>query len=446
MSIPGLFKEVGDISPQPISVEPAPVTKKIYTVAELVSTTKDFLFEHFGKIWVEGEVSNYVRYPSGHVYFSLKDEDDQRAQIGGVMYKSYYDRLGFQLENGMRVIARGKLDIYSSKFQINAEYLEPSGLGAKQLALEQLKKKLAAEGLFDEERKKPLPLFPRTVAFVTSPSGAALRDVKNILFRRFPCRLVLAPTLVQGEGAPESIANAIAACNEYNKTHADTPIDVMIVGRGGGSAEDLWSFNEEIVARAIAASKIPVISAVGHETDTTLADYVADLRAPTPSAAAELVARPIREWLEELSDYLEALNGNVDYLLNYYAEKLIEFLHHRALREPGSLVDEYSQRVDTEGERLVNAFGRYLEPRASKLAFVPERLGNALKTFLAAKEARLELLDGKLSALGPLAVLKRGFALVTGKDGKIISTTGAAKEKKFVSIRLQDGTVDAEIL
>ena len=259
--------------------------RRIYSVAELSLEIRNLLERQFPDVWVTGEVSNLRAAGSGHLYFTLKDET---AQLRAVCFRNQARYLKFKPQDGLAVIARGRLSVYEARgeYQLYVEFLEPAGLGALQLAFEQLKQKLAAEGLFDPARKKPLPMLPRVIGVVTSPTGAVIRDILRILHRRFRnINVLIYPVKVQGEGAAQEIAQGI----EYFNRQA--PVDVMIVARGGGSLEDLWAFNEEVVARAIAASKIPVISAVGHETDFTIADFVADLRAPTPSAAAELVVR-----------------------------------------------------------------------------------------------------------------------------------------------------------
>ena len=263
--------------------------RKIYSVSELSQQIRNLLEKEFPDVWVVGEVSNFRAASSGHLYFTLKDES---AQIRAVCFRNQARYLKFRPQDGISVIARGHLSVYETRgeYQLYIEYLEPAGLGALQLAFEQLKQKLAAEGLFDPGRKKPLPLLPRTVGVVTSPTGAVIRDILRVLRRRFRnMNVMLGPVKVQGEGAAEEIVEGIKTLNRQ------TGVDVIIVARGGGSLEDLWAFNEEIVARAIAASKIPIISAVGHETDFTIADFVADLRAPTPSAAAALVVRGVCE-------------------------------------------------------------------------------------------------------------------------------------------------------
>ncbi|NOT45081.1 MAG: exodeoxyribonuclease VII large subunit, partial [Acidobacteria bacterium] len=265
------------------AVPDAPIRRRVLTVTELTAGIRGLLEDRFADVWVEGEVSNCRVWNTGHMYFTLKDRD---AQLKGVMFRSALRLLKFKPQDGLRVVARGRVSVYDPKgeYQIVCEHLEPEGLGALQLAFDQLKQRLAAEGLFAQTRKRDLPTLPRRIGIVTSPDGAALRDIVHVLRRRYPqAHLVIAPTRVQGEGAAIEIARALGAIGRVDG------VDVVIVGRGGGSIEDLWAFNEEVVARAIAGCPVPTVSAVGHETDVTIADFVADVRAPTPSAAAEIV-------------------------------------------------------------------------------------------------------------------------------------------------------------
>src|SRR5436309_5299465 len=294
----GLFDLPFEDEPEP-PAEARPVQRRVLTVTELTVALRDTLEERFFEVWVEGELSNCRVWNTGHLYFTLKDPS---AQVRGVIFRSSLRYLKFKPEDGLRVVARGRVSIYEPKgeYQLVCEHLEPQGLGARQLAVDQLKNRLQDEGLFDASRKRPLPALPRRIGIVTSLEGAAIRDIINVLQRRYAnAHLVVRPARVQGEGAAVEIARAIRAIGRLKQ------IDVVIVGRGDGSAEDLWSFNEEIVARAIAASPVPVISAVGHETDVTIADFVADLRAPTPSAAAELVVArkdDFRQRIDHLRD------------------------------------------------------------------------------------------------------------------------------------------------
>ena len=282
------------------------IEKNVITITELTRQIKFSLESSFPRVWVEGEISNFKQHTSGHLYFTLKDEG---AQLSALMWRSRVANLTFQPEDGMKVIARGSITVYPPRgnYQLDVDQIQPLGLGELQLAFERLKQKLDAEGLFDAEHKKPIPEFPECIGLVTSETGAALQDIRSVLSRRHPSvEVVLAPVRVQGAGAAEEIADAIKYLNQYGG------IDVLIVGRGGGSLEDLWAFNEEVVARAIYASKIPIISAVGHEIDFSIADFVADLRAPTPSAAAELVVRDRTELLEDIGNLCYTMRGALD--------------------------------------------------------------------------------------------------------------------------------------
>ncbi|MBO4552942.1 exodeoxyribonuclease VII large subunit [bacterium] len=418
-----LFKEPGEFSLSEPEPEEEADELKPQTVSELTERLQHLLRDNFASVFVVGEVSNFVKQSSGHYYFSLKDE---KTQINAAMFRNANYRLKFMPENGMLVVVRGKVDIYppSGRYQIICEDMEPCGLGAKQLQLEALKKKLEEEGLTSEDRKRPLPIFPKTVGFVTSASGSVLRDVKNVLFRRFPCRLVFAPALVQGEDAPASIIAAIENCNKYNEQHPDTPIDVLIVGRGGGSMEDLWCFNDEGVARAIAASKIPTVSAVGHETDWTVADLVADLRAPTPSAAAELVVQPLADWQGTVLDLSERLNDAVTEGLDDRCEAVMTLLKHYALREPTHIVETLMQKVDDLDMR----FKREMDVKL-------ERYDSKLKNY-----------KSVLEAIGPLAVLKRGYGILEDEQGEAIVSADSLRKKGRFSVRMSDGSVKAKVI
>jgi len=338
--------------------------KKIWKVSELTSRIAGLLEREFPDVWIEGEVSNYRPAQSGHLYFTLKDAG---AQIRCVCFRDQARGLKFRPEDGLQVILRGAIGVYEPRgeYQVYVSYIEPAGLGALQLAFEQLKKKLAAEGLFDEARKKPLPVLPRRIGVVTSPSGAAIRDILRVLKRRFPnVHLLLYPVKVQGEGAAGEIA---AAVRYFNRAKA---ADVLIVARGGGSLEDLWAFNEEIVARAIAASEIPVITGVGHETDFTIADFVADLRTPTPSAAAEIVVRSRQEFERHLTESERRLIDGMRYRILRARQQVQQLASHRGFRQLELLVRRRRQQVDDFSSSL--AVGLRL-----RLATIRQRLTRA---------------------------------------------------------------------
>jgi len=362
-----------------------PDAPRIWTVTELSREVRALLETAFPDVWVEGEVSNPKLYPSGHLYFDLKDAE---SVISAVMFGVGRFQLRFELQQGLEVLVRARLSSYprTSKYQLVVSEIQPREMGALQLAFEQLKARLAAEGLFDAARKRPIPKYPAQVGVVTSLEGAAIRDILSVLQRRFAgLHIVIHPVRVQGEGAAEEIAQAIQTLN------AEFPeLEALLVGRGGGSLEDLWAFNEEAVARAIAASRIPVISCVGHETDFTIADFVADLRAPTPSAAAEMVVQNREELVRHLRQVTARLLGSLSYRLALAKQRLGAALENRFLRRPAALYEDRARELDDLERRLLETLGRWVQ----------------------AHRSRLRLAAGKLDALSPLAVLSRGYAIV----------------------------------
>jgi len=395
------------------------IDRKIYTVSELSRGIKSLLESSFREIWVEGEISGLKVSSLGHAYFDLKDAE---SNISGVLFRGCAAGLKFELANGLLVRVRGGVTTYDkqSKYQLMAREVVPAGQGPLQLAFEQLKKKLQAEGLFDPARKRPIPALPRKIAVVTSPTGAAIRDILSILKRRYAnMHIIVAPVKVQGTGAREEIAQAI---RDLNDNFED--IDVMLVGRGGGSMEDLWAFNEENVARAIAGSRIPVISCVGHETDFTIADFTADLRAATPSAAAELVVKSKRELL----DHVSGLERRLLQSLRIYYERLDgrfrRLISGRAFSNPLSLLERPAQRLDLALDRLLDAAG-----------------DGALRC-----EHRLALQTGKLSALSPLFPLKKGYAIVRSGDGRAVKNAASLVRGDRISLRFSEGRAEAEVL
>lgn len=387
----------------------------ILTVSRLNALLRELVEDNFMQVWVEGELSNFSIPASGHWYFSLKDAD---AQVRAVMFRAQNRLLGFTPENGMRVVCRGRVSLYPQRgeIQLIVEGLEPRGVGGLQLAFEQLKNRLAGEGLFAAERKRPLPAFPRVVGVVTSGTGAAIHDIIQVLRRRGAgVHVLLRPVRVQGEGAAAEIATAIAELNRQGEA------EVLIVGRGGGSLEDLWAFNEELVARAIHGSKIPVISAVGHEVDHTIADFVADLRAPTPSAAAEMVARGRLE-----------LEGHLDHLVMRLAAQM-------------------RRRVDFGRERLNGLHRRLRSPRESlalarqRQAELARRLSQAMDRRLKERAWRLRTLAERLDDLSPLRTLGRGYAIVTRAAGEVVRDAATLSPGERVSLRFAQGQAEARI-
>lgn len=392
---------------------------KIFTVSELVFQTKTSLESLYPSVWVQGEISNLNLHSSGHCYFSLKDAG---AQLSAVMFRDDVRRLRFRPEGGLQVIVGGRLTLYppQGRFQLVATTMEPQGKGGLQLAFEQLKAKLENEGLFDAGRKRPIPALPRWIGVITSPDGAALHDILIILDRRFAnLRILICPARVQGQGSAEDIAHSIERLN------ADYPqLDVLLVGRGGGSLEDLWAFNEEVVARAIAASKIPIISCVGHETDFTIADFVADLRAPTPSAAAELVIQAKSELLQQLESLLSRLSSRMEYQLGDLEQRLGHALSSRMLRKPTAMIEESLQDIDALAERLQQIAGRRLEGWTKDFARVSE----------------------KLHLLSPLGTLSRGYAIAWKlPERKILKNAADLRSQDQIEVQLREGKVYAKV-
>jgi len=434
--------------------------RKIYSVSELSQQIRNLLEKEFPDVWVVGEVSNFRAASSGHLYFTLKDVS---AQIRAVCFRNQARYLKFRPQDGISVIARGHLSVYETRgeYQLYIEYLEPAGLGALQLAFEQLKQKLAAEGLFDPGRKKPLPLLPRTVGVVTSPTGAVIRDILRVLRRRFRnMNVMLCPVKVQGEGAAEEIVEGIKTLNRQ------TGVDVIIVARGGGSLEDLWAFNEEIVARAVAASKIPIISAVGHETDFTIADFVADLRAPTPSAAAELVVRGKQEFVNDLRTRAQRMSHIIRLSLSEARRRFTELRMHRVFQTLQTRLGERAQRLDeliaalerSVRENLNKGREAWLHASAGvvrydfrriiglKRAQLDERLGGLdgdFKRYLTERRNRLGQAEAILRERSPLVILKRGYSITREASGKIVRDAAQVAIGDDVSIRLARGELGA---
>ncbi|OGX20520.1 MAG: hypothetical protein A2Y00_05320 [Omnitrophica WOR_2 bacterium GWF2_43_52] len=393
--------------------------KRIYSVSELTEDIKTLLENTFPEVWIEGEISNFSQSQSGHFYFNLKDA---KSVLRCVFFRGLNSSLKFALKDGLHCLTFGRINVYgpSGQYQLSIQRLEPKGTGALQLAFEQLKEKLAREGLFDEARKKPLPVLPLRVGIVTSPVGAAIRDIVNILKRRAPfVKIILNPVKVQGEGSAQEIARAIADFNQYKD------VDVLIVGRGGGSLEDLWAFNEEIVARAIYASKIPVMSAVGHEVDWTISDFVADVRAPTPSAAAELVARQKNELCGELEHVMIRMNVSVENKIKSLAKELFRLKGAYVLKYPLNVVQVYVQRVDELNHRLSQRAKHILEVTRHRFVHLAE----------------------KLNVLSPLNILSRGYS-ITFKlpEMKVVTELSQLKTSDCIQTRLKSGSIVSQVL
>jgi exodeoxyribonuclease VII large subunit len=434
--------------------------RRIWTVRDLIASVRTRLEREYTDVWIEGEISNFRAHGSGHLYFTLKDGS---AQIRVVMFRSSAKLLRFRPEEGMQVIARGRVTVYEERgeLQVSAEYLEPKGAGALQIAFEQLKAKLQAEGLFEESRKKPVPALPRRIGIVTSPQAAALRDILNILHRRHHTVSVLIfPAQVQGVEAPIEVS---AGIRYFNKARN---VEVVIVARGGGSVEDLAAFNHEGLARTVASSEIPVISAVGHETDFTILDFVADLRAPTPSAAAELVIRSRQEIEEQSEGLRERLARAMRYRLLMARQSVTEMAQHGAfarmmdaLGRRQQRVDELLYRMETAERRVIEQQRRRWETAAGairhydvrrRLAAMREQLesrtaalGASFRTLLMRRRGRLEQLAGELGALSPVAILERGYALVFDSAGKLVKDSEQVQAGEEIRARVARGEIKA---
>jgi len=439
-----------------------PLDRRIWTVRDLVAAVRTHIEREYGDTWVEGEISNFRAHDSGHLYFTLKD---QNAQIRAVMFRSQARLLRFRPENGMQVVVRGRVTIYEDRgeLQISAEYLEPKGAGALQVAFEQLKAKLEAEGLFDSARKKPIPTLPRRIGIVTSPQAAALRDILNILLRRHhTAGILIFPAQVQGEAASAEVS---AGVRYFNKARN---VDVIIVARGGGSAEDLAAFNNEALARVVAASGIPVISAVGHETDFTIIDFVADLRAPTPSAAAELVIRSRQEVEDQAEALRQRLARAMRYRLLMGRQALTELAQHGAFARTVEAINRRQQKLDDLKNRMERAERQILEQHRRRLeaaaaavrhydvrrmlAGIRRELDSRVaalvataRTLLLQRAGRLNQLAGQLEALSPLAILDRGYALVFDSSGTLLKDAERVKAGDEISARLAKGSINATV-
>jgi len=403
------------------SVPTSPITAapQTFTVSELTARIKDLLEGGFPSVWVAGEVSNFSRPQSGHCYFTLKDDV---AQIRAVMWRGTASKLKFNLADGLEVLCRGHLDVYAPRgsYQLVVDELEPKGVGALELALRKLRDKLAAEGLFDPARKRRLPTFPKRLAFVTSPTGAAVRDFLEVLRRRWRgVDVLIVPARVQGEGAVAEIVAGIRAANRLKPAP-----DVLIIGRGGGSLEDLWSFNEEAVVRAIAASRIPTVSAVGHEIDVTLADLAADVRALTPSEAAERVVPAAEELAARLRHHRERLRVASLRRLTLARARLDGLAAQRPFRRPFDIIHDRSRRLDEFALRGASG----------------------LRGLLHDRQRRFANLAGKLQSLSPLAVLERGYCITQdAKTGRVIRSAGQLRVGQAIATKLTDGTVTSRV-
>ena len=416
------------------------------TVSELNAEVRGVLERQFSNVWVEGEVVNFINAASGHWYFNL---NDGTSQIKCVCWKGTNYRIRFKPQNGIAIRVRGRLTLYEARgdLQLSVESLEPSGEGALAAAYEQIKAKLDREGLFDPALKRGIPFFPRRVAVITSPTGAAYHDIHTVLTRRArSVSILLVPTLVQGEGAADSIRKAVNNVNEYNRSAAATEkVDVMIVGRGGGSAEDLWAFNDEMLARSIRASEIPVISAVGHEIDWTISDLVADLRAATPSAAAEIVAGREEDILTGLKTVETTMASMMGYKMLSAVSRTREATD--ALQAGfSSSVQRLKDRYGSVASRLTPAtLTAKVAAAANLLGILDQRRLTAMELGLKARNEALNVKMAKLDALSPLAVLTRGYSITQAEDGSVLRDASTAKPGDKLKIRLERGKLNAEV-
>ena len=444
-----------DESPQQPS-QSAP-TKHIFQVSQLNTLAKQTLETEFAQVWVEGEISNLSQPQSGHIYLTLKDS---HAQVRGAFFKQSQRNSRIKLSNGQQVLIRGKVSLYAPRgdYQLIISHIEPAGAGQLQQAFDQLKHKLQQEGLFDESLKKALPTIPKAIGIVTSATGAALHDIINVLGRRFPwSELIIYPTLVQGATAAPAIVKAIQVANARKET------EVLIVGRGGGSLEDLWPFNEEIVARAIIASELPIISAVGHQTDFTIADFVADVRAPTPSAAAEISTPDWQELYSQFSGYEYHLTQLLNRQIHQHKLKLDALARH--IKHPRSRLQEQMQRLDSLEMRLTRGLERQqqlkhqklellrtrlkqanpalsLKQNKQRLAQLEQQLLKAIQDKVKANKIALDHASKRLVGIGPQRTLERGFVIAQNKQGQVVKSKSDVKNNESLTLRFKDGTLE----
>ncbi|HEY1984368.1 MAG TPA: exodeoxyribonuclease VII large subunit [Terracidiphilus sp.] len=437
-------------------------TRKIWPVRELVGQVRDLVEQEYGDVWVEGEISNFRPAPSGHLYFTLKDAD---SQLPAVLFRRQAVLLRFRPEDGLHVLVRGRVSVYEQRgqMQLVAETMEPVGAGSLQLAFEQLKERLKAEGLFDAGRKRPLPAFPRTVGIVTSPTGAVIRDFLNIAARRHSgLNVLICPVSVQGEMSPGEIEAALTCLNSSGL------VDVIVLARGGGSLEDLAAFNSERVARAIAGSRLPVVSAIGHETDFTIADFAADLRAPTPSAAAELITEAQHKIAEHVATFSHRLERAARFQVLQARQRLTRVPAGRADSRMAKRMHRLEQRLDDLNSQLEMAVTQQVRRSQQEVASLSAavlrhdprqqlaharghfdscrvRLDRMLERMIDSARGRLSAIDGRLHSLSPLAVLDRGYALVLDADGALVRSATQIKAGDSILGRLSDGSFKGRV-
>ncbi len=438
--------------------------KLIYSVTQINTEIKAILEDSYPVVWISGEISSFKTYSSGHMYFNLKDEN---SQISAVMFSGYNQKLKFVPKDGMQVVVYGKITTYLQRgtYQVQVTFMKEQGIGTLQEKFEKLKEKLLKEGLFDETHKKQIPYLVNKIGIVTSKDGAALHDILSVLDRRFSnIEVLIYPVRVQGETAKDEIVKAI----EYlNKSHKE--LDVLLVGRGGGSLEDLWAFNEETVARAIYNSKIPVISCVGHEVDFTIADFVADLRAATPSVAAELVAKNRADIEDKIKIYKNSLISKIESILNFYEEKINYFKNCRALSKPHLIYEDKLQYIDELREKMkfyiqsiienknhnlqlkiqeLNSLSpiKIYENKFNQIRDLKEKIEFYMQNIIENKSYNLQLKMQKLDLLSPLKILKRGYSACFDENGQIIKTTKQIKINDIINVKLSDGDIKTKVL
>ncbi len=439
-----------------LEVTPAP-ENRILTVEQLNMQIRSLIEGQIGMVWIQAEISNFKPHSSGHFYFSLKDS---KSQISAVMFRGHNSKLKFKPHDGLEVIARGRITVYEPRgsYQVAVESMEPVGAGALQKQFEQLKEKLKLEGLFDNARKKPIPAHPQKVAIVTSPTGAAIQDILNIMNRRAKAvEVIVVPTIVQGAAAAPQICEAFAKAERINP-------DVIIIGRGGGSIEDMWCFNDEKLARLIAASQIPVISAVGHEIDFTICDFVSDLRAPTPSAAAELVAKSSAEIVQKLVQLDRSLAFSMKKRMDMMKQAILHL--SKRLTDPKKKLQDLMLRNDDLFNRLENAIAVNINGLKKDIQILQNRLvspvqvisslklnldkknirmKNAMNSNIQNNKSRLKNMMSLLDSLSPMKVVDRGFSITKSK-GKLLKSIGQVKAKDVIEVQVNDGVIEAEVM
>ncbi len=413
--------------------------KIIHTVAEITRNIRGILEDNFPQVWIKGEVSTLRTPQSGHMYFTLKDD---KAQLKCVFFKNASMRLNFKLEEGMECICSGRISLYdqSGQYQLYVNNVEPLGKGSLQLAYEQLKKKLAQEGLFDSQLKRPMPFLPKKIGIATSSTGAAIRDILHVINRRYAnVHIIIRPCLVQGKTAAVDIAQAIEDLNSFKD------IDVIIVGRGGGSLEDLWAFNEEPVARAVYNSNIPIISAVGHEIDFTICDFVADLRAPTPSAAAELVVQEKDQLVSAVDSMSKRLTESVMKKLKISQMRFSHLIKSYALRRPQVIIEQYQQHLDNLDKRLKTGILNILDNKVARFNSLAS-LDNVIIRLLKTKKSQLAQISARMLNLNPLAILSRGYSVTyLRSENKVLKGIQGLKKGDILETKLDKGVIISQV-